>query len=89
MKIEFAPPPNDAYLLPEFIQDFSRKILGIEWSEILFVSEDSSVFDFVDGDRDETLAAIRLNYGIDCNDVEDLNLWVVMHRCADRVTGES
>lgn len=89
MKIEFAPPPKDAHLLPDFVEEFSRKILGIEWDEILFVSDESSVLDFVDGSVAETVDLIQQAYGVHCGDIDDLNLWQVMHRCSDRVTGES
>ena len=32
-----------------FVERFSREILGLEWSDIFFVSEESSVLDFTIG----------------------------------------
>jgi len=31
-RLKFAPPPKDAYFLPQFVKRFSREILGVEWS---------------------------------------------------------
>jgi len=82
--VKFAPLPKDAYFLPEFVERFSREILGLEWSDIFFVSEESSVLDFTIGGVADTIAKIRQAYGVDCSDIVGLNLWAVMQRCADQ-----
>lgn len=83
-KIEFAPVLSVEAFPPAFVADFSRRILGLEWDEIVFVSDESSVMDFSQSGREETLATIQREYGVDCSDIKFLNLGEVLRRCADR-----
>lgn len=85
-KIEFADELfTDAYL-PQFVEEFSTRVLGIEWDEVLFVSDESSVFDFTMDNREEIIARIQREYGVDCSDLKLLNLGEVMQRCANQAT---
>lgn len=83
--VQFEPPPEDEevdMLTHEFKEDFSRRILKIEWDDILYISRASSVFDFrVDGSRKQLLKEIKSAYGVDCTNIQDLNVWAVMRRC--------
>jgi hypothetical protein len=83
-RVHFADPPKDAYLVPAFVEDFSRRILGMEWSDILFTSEESSVLDFdFEISHEDMVAKIKREYGVDCGDIKGLLLYQVMQRCAD------
>jgi hypothetical protein len=80
-RIQVAPMPRDAYLVPEFVQEFSRRVLGCEWADI-GATEFSSALDFTDASRWLIVARIRNNYGVDVDDIPDLNLWEVLRRCS-------
>jgi hypothetical protein len=73
--------PRDAYLVPEFVAEFSRRVLGCEWENV-GASEWSSALDFTDAPRELLVARIRNNYGVDVDDIPDLNLWEVLRRCS-------
>lgn len=84
-RIVLAPPPEDAYLLQEFVERFARDILEAEWKHIGATGE-SSVLDFLPAISEaEARARIERLYGVDCSDLPGLNLWIVMSRCAERM----
>jgi hypothetical protein len=80
-RLRFAPLPRDAYLVPEFVHEFSRRILGCEW-ETVGATDLSSALDFADMTREQLVARVRMNYGVDVDDIPGLNLWEVIRRCA-------
>lgn len=82
-RVEAAPPPKDAYLLPDFVERFFREALHQDYGKCL-VTEESSVMDFdFTMSKAQWLDRIRSLYGIDCSDIGDLNLWKVMCRCEE------
>jgi hypothetical protein len=82
-RIEVAPPPKDAYLLPDFVKRFFREALHQDYEKCL-VTEKSSVMDFdFTMSKAQWLDRIRSLYGVDCSDIAGLNLWDVMRRCEE------
>lgn len=79
-RIELAPPPKDAYLLPDFVEHFFREVLRHDYEECL-VTEESSVMDFDFAmSKAQWLHRISSLCAVDCSDIADLNLWKVMRR---------
>lgn len=79
-RVEFAEELDQSEFEPDFLRDFARQVLGIDWDTIIFVSHMTSCLDFAEN-RDDVLANLELYYHVDCSEMLDLNLYRVMHKC--------
>jgi len=77
--IEFAPREQvDAH--GELVDDFVRRVPGLEWA---WISNGSSLWDFhSDETKDELQAKIREIYGVDVSDIESGNIVQILDRIA-------
>jgi len=77
--IEFAP-SDGVYAHPDLTDDFIRRVLGLDWA---FVSDQSSLWDFHEGQTNEALIAkIKELYGVDVSDIESGHLATILDRIA-------
>jgi hypothetical protein len=77
--IEFAP-SSRVYADPELTDDFIRRVLGLDWA---FVSDESSLWDFHNGETNDVLIAkIRDLYGVDVSDIGSGNIATILGRIA-------
>jgi hypothetical protein len=66
-------------------EDFIRRVLGLEWA---WISDQSSLGDFHEGETNETLLErIRSRYGVDVSDTSDGNLAAIFDRIAGKSNG--
>jgi hypothetical protein len=79
VEIEFAS-SNRVDAHPELAEDFTRRVLNLEWA---FVSDESSLWDFHSSDDNRDLIAkINEVYGVDVSDIESAKLWQILDRIA-------
>lgn len=71
---------------PQWLADFSRRILDTEWDDLYFISDETSILDFnILAEPASMLDAIYEVYKVDCSDIKGLNLLEVMRRCYQTV----
>jgi hypothetical protein len=65
---------------PELMEDFVRRVLGLDWA---WISDESSLWDFHASDDNQALIS-RINevYGVDVSDIESGRLCEILERIA-------
>jgi hypothetical protein len=62
-------------------EDFTRRVLGLEWA---WISDESSLWDFhTEKTNDAMFAKIRDIYGVDVSDISSGRLYEIFERIAD------
>jgi hypothetical protein len=81
--LAFCMPAAHAEFSSEFLDDFSERILKLDWREVLARAHFRVPSLLIAGDsEDDLVAAIQVNYGADVSDLPGLPLWDVLRRCA-------
>jgi hypothetical protein len=79
VEIEFAP-TELANAHAELAEDFTRRVLNLDWA---FISDESSLWDFHSSDDNQDLIAkINEVYGVDVSDIQSAKLWQILDRIA-------
>ncbi|HET9406583.1 MAG TPA: hypothetical protein VFO39_05060 [Candidatus Sulfotelmatobacter sp.] len=77
--IEFAPRQRVG-AHPELAEDFTRRVLNLDWA---WISDESSLWDFHSSDDNGALIAkIKEVYGVDVSDIESARLSEILERIA-------
>jgi hypothetical protein len=78
-RLEFAPRKRIASH-PELVEDFTRRILNLDWA---FISDESSLWDFHTDKTNETMITrIDEVYGVDVSDIKSAKILEILARIA-------
>ena len=81
--LAFCMPAAHAEYSAEFLDQFSERILGIDWRE-LSMMDDPGIPSLLTSEisEEEVSAEIQELYGVDVSDLPGLPFWEVIRRCA-------
>lgn len=84
--LAFCMPAAHAEFSSEFLDEFSARILGRDWRDVMESLSRPATALCTDESEDEIVTDIYAVYGVDVSDLPGLPLWDVVRRCA-KATG--
>jgi hypothetical protein len=86
--LAFCMPAAHAEFSSEFLDEFSERILGRDWRDVMSSHSRSPTLLTGRVSEDELATDIYALYGVDVSDLPGLPLWEVIRRCA-KASGSS
>lgn len=83
--LAFCMPAAHAEYSSEFLDEFSARILGRDWRDVLESHSRAPSLLLGHDSEDEIVTDIYAVYGVDVSDLPGLPLWEVVRRCAKAV----
>lgn len=84
--LAFCMPAAHAEFSSEFLDEFSDRILGRDWRDVLESHSRSPSLLTGNESEDEIVTDIYAVYGVDVSDLPGLPMWEVIRRCARATT---
>ena len=84
--LAFCLPAAHAEFSSEFLDEFSERILGRDWRDILESHSRSPSLLTGNESEDEIVTSIYAVYGVDVSDLPGLPMWEVISRCARAIS---